>query len=389
MEPGLARVRGPVEPSDADRADAADVRPARPLAGRRPIRSSRSWARTRPAWRSCGRCPPGTPVFVLPSEGGTGLEALRQACPACRIGIAGTAGARAPRDPAVPAVIRVVDGVAHVTEGAAVTGRARWWLAGGVGLALLLAAPWWRAERITRPSLSDGVPCAAPRHRARAGGQRPQHRRHERLRRRLLRAAHRRGVPLCATPPYVCVRIEYWEPRLLIVTEQAQADKAHGQLGQQFGEVTAYPFPVGAVMEAPGLRLPVHAGRPAEPDDALGRRLLFVAARPGALADRRAGDGPRRGHGTGRHRPLGRLRARQPRVACRTSAGSAWASGGRSSRGRAGSSTAASRWGPGAVGLPGGAHHLVAGAAVGTRRRAGVRLPRDDERQDEHRRARP
>jgi hypothetical protein len=61
--------------------------------------------------------PPGTPVFVLPSGGGTGLKALRQACPACWIGIAGSTGARRLGIQRVPAVIRVVDGVAHVTEG--------------------------------------------------------------------------------------------------------------------------------------------------------------------------------------------------------------------------------------------------------------------------------
>jgi hypothetical protein len=60
------------------------------------------------------------------------------------------------------------------------------------------------------------------------------------------------GACPCATPPYVCVEIEYWEPRLLVVTEQVQADKAHGQLGQQFGEATAYPFPVGALLELVG-----------------------------------------------------------------------------------------------------------------------------------------
>ena len=62
--------------------------------------------------------PPGTPVFVLPSDGEHELEALRLACPACRLGIAGTAGARRLGIRAVPAVVRVVSGVAHVTEGA-------------------------------------------------------------------------------------------------------------------------------------------------------------------------------------------------------------------------------------------------------------------------------
>jgi hypothetical protein len=62
--------------------------------------------------------PRGTPVFVLPSEGEHGLEALRLVCPACRLGVAGTAGARRLGIQAVPAVVRVVDGVAHATEGA-------------------------------------------------------------------------------------------------------------------------------------------------------------------------------------------------------------------------------------------------------------------------------
>jgi hypothetical protein len=61
--------------------------------------------------------PPGTLVYVLPSEGKHDLEALREACPVCRFGVAGTAGARGLGIQAVPAVVRVVDGVAHVTEG--------------------------------------------------------------------------------------------------------------------------------------------------------------------------------------------------------------------------------------------------------------------------------
>ena len=70
----------------------------------------------------------------------------------------------------------------------------------------------------------------------------------------------------------MCVRIEYWEPRLLIVTEHAQADKAHGQLGQQFGEVTAYPFPVGAVMELLGFDFLC------TPDDLRSQTTLSAAA---------------------------------------------------------------------------------------------------------------
>jgi hypothetical protein len=62
--------------------------------------------------------PPGTPVYVLPSEGEHGLETLRQACRACRFGVAGAAGARQLGIQAVPAVARVVDGMVHVTQGA-------------------------------------------------------------------------------------------------------------------------------------------------------------------------------------------------------------------------------------------------------------------------------
>ncbi len=102
VEPGLARIPPPVEPP-------------MPIAG------------MRRAYILPGRWPAGAPplaVFVghdaagpAISEGDTTVEALRQACPACRIGIAGSAGARRLGIHAVPAVIRVVDGVAHVTEG--------------------------------------------------------------------------------------------------------------------------------------------------------------------------------------------------------------------------------------------------------------------------------
>jgi hypothetical protein len=61
--------------------------------------------------------PAGTPVYVLPSEGEHGREALGQACRACRFSVAGTAGARQLGIRAVPAVVRVVEGVVHVTEG--------------------------------------------------------------------------------------------------------------------------------------------------------------------------------------------------------------------------------------------------------------------------------
>src|SRR5262249_53516193 len=38
--------------------------------------------------------PSGTPVFVLPSDGATPVDALQQACPGCRLGHAGTAAAQ-------------------------------------------------------------------------------------------------------------------------------------------------------------------------------------------------------------------------------------------------------------------------------------------------------
>ena len=116
MEPGLARVRGPVEPPmPIAPTRQTYVLPGRWPAGAPPLvafvgHDAASLAVVR-------ALPPGTPVFVLPSEGGTGLEAFRQACPACRTGIAGSAGARRLGIRAVPAVVRVVDGVAHVTEG--------------------------------------------------------------------------------------------------------------------------------------------------------------------------------------------------------------------------------------------------------------------------------
>jgi hypothetical protein len=116
VEPGLARVRGPVEPP----MPLASTRQTYILPGRWPTAApplvvfvghdAVSLAVVR-------ALPPGTPVFVLPSEGGIGLEAFRQACPACRTDIAGSAGARRLGIQALPAVVRVVDGVAHVTEG--------------------------------------------------------------------------------------------------------------------------------------------------------------------------------------------------------------------------------------------------------------------------------
>jgi hypothetical protein len=117
LEPGLARVGAPVEPSML----MAAARRTYVLAGHWPVgmppiiafvgQDAASLALVR-------ALPPGTPVFVLPSEGGIGLDTLRRACPACRIGIAGPAGARALGIQAVPAVIRMVDGVVQVTEGA-------------------------------------------------------------------------------------------------------------------------------------------------------------------------------------------------------------------------------------------------------------------------------
>ena len=40
------------------------------------------------------------------------------------------------------------------------TGRTRWWLTAGVVLGLVLVAPGWRVERLTRPMTGAGVPCA-------------------------------------------------------------------------------------------------------------------------------------------------------------------------------------------------------------------------------------
>jgi hypothetical protein len=61
--------------------------------------------------------PSGTPVFVLPSAGGIAVEAIRRACPACRLALAGTASVRQLGVAAVPVVLRVRDGAAHATEG--------------------------------------------------------------------------------------------------------------------------------------------------------------------------------------------------------------------------------------------------------------------------------
>jgi hypothetical protein len=61
--------------------------------------------------------PPGTPVFVLPSDGGIAVEAIRRACPACRLARASAASARQLGVAAVPVVFRVRDGAAQATEG--------------------------------------------------------------------------------------------------------------------------------------------------------------------------------------------------------------------------------------------------------------------------------
>jgi hypothetical protein len=117
VEPERARVRAPVEPPMPN----ALTRRTYVLAGLWPVGAPPIVAfvtQDAVSLAMVQALPPGTPVFVLPSEGGNGLAALRQACPACRIGLAGPTGARALGIQAVPAVIRVVDGVAHVTEGA-------------------------------------------------------------------------------------------------------------------------------------------------------------------------------------------------------------------------------------------------------------------------------
>ena len=117
VDPALARVSGPVEPS----MPIAPTRRTYRLPGRWPAGSPSIVAfvgQDAASLAMVQALPPGTPVFVLPSTGGNGLAALRRACPACRIGVAGPAGARALGIEAVPAVVRVVDGVALVTEGA-------------------------------------------------------------------------------------------------------------------------------------------------------------------------------------------------------------------------------------------------------------------------------
>jgi hypothetical protein len=61
--------------------------------------------------------PPGTPVFVLPSAGGIAVEAIRQACPACRLAFAGAASARQLGVTVVPVVLRVRADAAEAAEG--------------------------------------------------------------------------------------------------------------------------------------------------------------------------------------------------------------------------------------------------------------------------------
>jgi hypothetical protein len=116
VDPALARVSAPVEPS----MPLAPTRRTYRLPGRWPAGAPSIVAfvgQDAASLATVRTLPAGTPVFVLPPEGATGLAALRQACPGCRIGMAGPAGARRLGIQAVPAVIRAADGVAHVTEG--------------------------------------------------------------------------------------------------------------------------------------------------------------------------------------------------------------------------------------------------------------------------------
>jgi hypothetical protein len=116
VDPALAHVSSPVEPS----MPLAPAQRTYSLPGRWPAGAPSIIAfvgQDTGSLATVRTLPSGTPVFVLPSEGATGLAALRQACPACRIGIAGPAGARRLGIQAVPTVIRAADGVAHVTEG--------------------------------------------------------------------------------------------------------------------------------------------------------------------------------------------------------------------------------------------------------------------------------
>jgi hypothetical protein len=142
-------------------------------------------------------------------------------------------------------------------------------LAAGLGLAVALASPWWGGARRPGPSGEAGCPPPGAALAQETGG----------LSIDITNIfgdgcfeVQIVGPCPCPEPPYVCAEIEYWEPRLLIVTEQVQADKAHGQLGQQFGEVTAYPFPVGALIELLGFDFLC------TPDDLRGQTTLSVAA---------------------------------------------------------------------------------------------------------------
>jgi hypothetical protein len=116
VEPLRARVNGPADPpmpvATAPRTFVVPLRwpvgapPILAVVGRDP--ASLAVVRTLPA---------GAPVLVVSSTGPVSMDALRDACPRCRIAPAGTSGARRLGILAVPAVIRVVDGVAHATEG--------------------------------------------------------------------------------------------------------------------------------------------------------------------------------------------------------------------------------------------------------------------------------
>ena len=196
------------------------------------------------------------------------------------------------------------------------------------------------------PDDGRGRPVRAPRHRARTGRrrERPGHRRHERLRRRLLRAADRRGVPVCGA----ALRV-----RPDRVLGAAAPDRDGASAGRQ-GARSARP----AVRRGHGVSVPRRRRHgTCWASTSCARRTTSGARRrcrpppPIRRGSTRSPGGPagsRRSWPRPRHRapPPSRSAARSTASCrCRTSAGSAWASGGRSSRGRAGSSTGASRSG--------------------------------------------
>lgn len=63
------------------------------------------------------------------------------------------------------------------------------------------------------------------------------------------------GPCVCGVPPKPCLRVTYWEPRLVIWTKQGPATKAHGPINLQYEEVTAWPFPLGAIVDLIGFPL--------------------------------------------------------------------------------------------------------------------------------------